>query len=124
VNVKQVDRYIIDNDKTLFLEDVPNRSRASIPQSLTNIEILLGNQLSMQQDSIEVSSENNSVAKSPLISVRSKQVKAYQIFSVSSLKLHAHQLIQFIFEAETERLIKALTLSAQSEKTNRKLPEP
>jgi hypothetical protein len=78
----------------------------------------------MQQDSIEVSSANNSVATSPLISVRSKQVKAYQIFSVSSLKLHAHQLIQFIFEAETERLIKALTLSAQSEKTNRKLPEP
>jgi hypothetical protein len=78
----------------------------------------------MQQDSIEVSSANNSVATSPLISVRSKQVKAYQMFSISSLKLHAHQLIQFIFEAETERLIKALTLSAQSEKTNRKLPEP
>jgi hypothetical protein len=78
----------------------------------------------MQQDSNEDSSANNSVATSPLISVRSKQVKAYQMFSVSSLKLHAHQLIQFIFEAETERLIKALTLSAQSEKTNRKLPEP
>jgi hypothetical protein len=66
----------------------------------------------MQQDSIEVSSANDSVATSPLISVRSKQVKAYQIFSVNSLKLHAHQLIQFIFEAETERLIKAITLSA------------
>ena len=90
MNVKQVDRYIIDTDKTLFLEDVPNRIRASIPQSLTNIEILIGNQLSMQQDTIEVSSLNNSVATSPLISVRSKQLKAYQIFSVSSLKLHAH----------------------------------
>lgn len=107
INVKQVDRYIVDsNYREVLIEDAPNQSRASIPASLSNIEIMMGNQL--PQDSI-VLSQNNSVTTSPQRSVRSKQVSAYHMFSVSALKMQAHQLIQFIFEAETNRLKRVIT---------------
>ena len=71
-----------------------------------------------------VLSSANSVTTSPRISVRSKQVSAYPMFSVSTLKIQAHQLIQFIFETETDRLKRVINHSAQSEKMKyRKLAE-